>query len=71
MKIKIYLIKIKSMKKETLAVGDESKNLSLITATKLRWKQMRTIMNPTFSSHKLREVRIYFSHNIHSYFLKK
>jgi cytochrome P450 len=30
--------------------------VSLITATKSRWKRMRNIINPTFSQVKLREL---------------
>jgi hypothetical protein len=36
--------------------NENSKNIHLFTACKLRWKRLRTIMNPVFSTAKLREV---------------
>ena len=35
---------------------DDADRVSLITATETRWKNMRNIMNPAFSSVKLRQV---------------
>ncbi len=40
-----------------LMPSDDSPRLGLFMATKSRWKRMRVIMNPTFSSAKLREVK--------------
>ncbi len=40
-----------------LSPSDDSPNQNLLRATKSRWKRMRVIMNPTFSSAKLREVK--------------
>ena len=36
---------------------EDSPLVNLFIATKSRWKRMRVIMNPTFSTAKLREVR--------------
>ena len=35
---------------------DNSEKVNLITATETRWKNMRNIMNPAFSSVKLRRM---------------
>lgn len=43
-------------KKESLAMSDNNKNHNLFGACKTKWKTMRTIMNPTFSSLKLRKL---------------
>ncbi len=43
-------------KKLPLETDDSNPVKSLIRATKSRWKRMRVIMNPTFSSLKLKEV---------------
>lgn len=39
-----------------LQPSDDSPALSLLLATKSRWKRMRNTMNPTFSSAKLKEI---------------
>jgi len=39
-----------------LARSDNAENVDLFQASKARWKKMRNIMNPTFSSLKLKEV---------------
>ena len=44
------------MQKESLAIRDTAPTAHLFTSSKSRWKKMRTIMNPTFSVSKLREV---------------
>ncbi len=41
-----------------LQPSDSSPSKSLLVAIKGRWKRMRLIMNPTFSSAKLKEVFI-------------
>ncbi|CAF0718008.1 unnamed protein product [Brachionus calyciflorus] len=43
-------------KKGPLRRKDDDPNLDLFQSTKNRWKRMRMIMNPTFSSAKLREL---------------
>nr|QUF59379.1 cytochrome p450 CYP3045C2 [Brachionus angularis] len=43
-------------KKGPLVRTENSKHSNLFTSTKSRWKKMRTIMNPTFSSSKLKEL---------------
>lgn len=43
-------------KKYPLNGRDESQQINLFFATKSKWKRMRVIMNPTFSSAKLREL---------------
>nr|QUF59376.1 cytochrome p450 CYP3045A1 [Brachionus angularis] len=43
-------------KTQPLDRQDDASKQSIITATKGRWKRMRNIMNPTFSSSKMREL---------------
>jgi hypothetical protein len=43
-------------KRAPLAFDDDHPSLGLFSATRSRWKRMRVIMNPTFSTAKLREV---------------
>lgn len=43
-------------KRGALSRRDDDPLANLFLATKSRWKRMRMIMNPTFSSAKLREV---------------
>ncbi len=43
-------------KKQSLDRGEKDHRVSLFMATKTLWKKMRTIMNPTFSTAKIREV---------------
>ncbi len=45
-------------KRAPLAYDDDHPSLGLFAATRSRWKRMRVIMNPTFSTAKLREVKI-------------
>ena len=42
--------------KGPIARKDNADKVDLFVAVKSKWKKMRTIMNPTFSSYKLREV---------------
>ena len=44
-------------KRGALSRRDDDPLANLFLATKSRWKRMRMIMNPTFSSAKLREVK--------------
>ena len=37
---------------------DEDSALSLFLATRSRWKRMRVILNPTFSTAKLRDISL-------------
>lgn len=50
--------KISIFKKGDLARSDDDPHLDLFQSSRARWKRMRTIMNPTFSSAKLREVKL-------------
>nr|QUF59378.1 cytochrome p450 CYP3045C1 [Brachionus angularis] len=43
-------------KKSNLGRSADDPAIDLFESTKLRWKKMRTLMNPTFSSAKLREL---------------
>lgn len=43
-------------KRRLISPNDDHPSLNLINSTGLRWKRMRNIMNPTFSSAKLREL---------------
>lgn len=52
-------------KKGPIAPSDNSSLINLFDATGTRWKSMRTIMNPTFSSVKLKEVSYFFNLKIH------
>jgi hypothetical protein len=38
---------------------DDAVKVSLFTAVETRWKNMRNIINPTFSSLKLRQVELW------------
>lgn len=42
---------------------EDAPNINLLLAARGRWKRLRLIMNPTFSSSKLKEVLIYFKLN--------
>lgn len=42
---------------------EDAPNINLLLAARGRWKRLRLIMNPTFSSSKLKEVPIYFKLN--------
>ena len=43
-------------KRGPIAARDSSPNQNLFSSSRSKWKRMRNIMNPTFSSSKLREV---------------
>nr|ATW72310.1 cytochrome p450 CYP3045C19 [Brachionus calyciflorus] len=43
-------------KKRIVAASDDHPSVNLINSVGLRWKRMRNIMNPTFSSAKMREL---------------
>ena len=43
-------------KKNFISRSEDNEKIGLFSASKLRWKRMRNIMNPTFSTSKLREV---------------
>ena len=49
-----------NLKKGPLARRDNDPRVDVFSANRARWKRMRTIMNPTFSSSKLRDVRKVF-----------
>lgn len=42
-----------------MQTDDNSGNVDLFNASKDTWKRLRNIINPTFSSHKLKEVLTY------------
>lgn len=44
------------LKKIFVSRDEDAPDHALFTASKNRWKKMRSIMNPTFSSTKLREI---------------
>lgn len=46
-------------KTNSVSLDEDDPRCSLIVAAGSRWKRMRNIMNPTFSSAKLREVSFY------------
>ena len=54
----IFLIKIPKIAMYILKITPKTQKYSksLINASKSEWKRMRVIMNPTFSSSKMREV---------------
>ena len=47
-------------KTNSLSMDEDDPRCSLIVAAGSRWKRMRNIMNPTFSTAKLREVGFKF-----------
>ncbi len=51
-----FICLLNDNKKHELDRGEDSQDVGLFLATKTRWKKMRTIINPTFSAAKLREV---------------
>ena len=46
-------------KRQALDREDDAAKVMIINATRGRWKRMRNIMNPTFSTTKLKKVCFY------------
>lgn len=50
------IIKILVLQKAPIQITDDSSKLNLVFVSKNRWKRLRSIINPTFSPAKLKEV---------------
>jgi len=55
-KFVFYFLRFFSLKRNVLDGDDTEKGRPLIRAVKSAWKRQRLIMNPTFSSAKLKEM---------------